>query len=100
MIRAFLFPFNTNVLILYYLNKPLSQLYQAEYNTELEQIFNLIEGLLKYNPKDRLTCSQALRHPFFDEYILNRRSSSFASEKHDFPWITIVLKFYQLFKYD
>jgi len=54
--------------------KPL-RYYQREYSTELQQIFNLMEGLLQYDPKERLTCSQALRHPFFDQYILKRRNS-------------------------
>lgn len=56
--------------------KPLRE-YQPSYNysTEFQQVFNLIEGLLQYSPKDRLTCSQAIRHPFFDEYILKRQDS-------------------------
>ena len=51
------------------------QYYQRDYSTELQQIFNLMEGLLQYDPKERLTCSQALRHPFFDHYILKKRNS-------------------------
>lgn len=52
--------------------KPL-RCHQGGYSTEVDQIFNLMEGLLQYDPKDRLTSSQALRHPFFDQYILKRR---------------------------
>lgn len=55
--------------------KPLRN-YQVSHAVEVDQVFNLLEGLLQYSPKDRLTSSQALRHPFFDEYILKRRSAS------------------------
>jgi serine/threonine protein kinase len=32
---------------------------------EVNQFVNLLEGMFKMNPKDRVTAEQALRHPFF-----------------------------------
>jgi len=62
--------------------KPL-RYHQKDLSVEHEQVFNLMEGLLQFDPRDRLTCSQALRHPYFDEYLLKK------SQKSLFSWIEI-----------
>ena len=32
-----------------------------------EEAIDLLEGLLQYHPKDRISAIEALTHPFFDE---------------------------------
>ncbi|XP_046397875.1 dual specificity protein kinase CLK2 isoform X5 [Ischnura elegans] len=45
--------------------KPLRR-YQGVEDDEHRQLFELVERMLEYEPSQRITLSQALRHPFFD----------------------------------
>ncbi|XP_061462516.1 dual specificity protein kinase CLK2 isoform X1 [Rhineura floridana] len=45
--------------------KPLRR-YLASEAEEHHQLFDLIEGMLEYEPSKRLTLAEALKHPFFD----------------------------------
>ncbi|KAM6434880.1 dual specificity protein kinase CLK2 isoform 1-T1 [Liasis olivaceus] len=45
--------------------KPLRR-YLASEAEEHHQLFDLLEGMLEYEPAKRLTLSEALKHPFFD----------------------------------
>lgn len=42
------------------------QRYLASETEEHHQLFDLIEGMLEYEPAKRLTLAEALKHPFFD----------------------------------
>lgn len=38
-----------------------------------QQLFDLIEKMLDYDPKRRLTLVEALRHPFFERLLPEQR---------------------------
>lgn len=38
-----------------------------------QQLFELIEKMLEYDPKRRITLSEALRHPFFERLLPEQR---------------------------
>ena len=40
------------------------------------EAIELIEGLLQYNPKNRLTCEDALKHRYFTEHLDENRMFS------------------------
>ena len=40
-----------------------------------EDALDLLNGLLDMNPKTRLSCTEALKHPFFTNYPLPCRKS-------------------------
>ena len=40
------------------------------------EAIELIEGLLQYNPKKRLTCEDALQHRYFTEHLDENRMFS------------------------
>ncbi|XP_063802686.1 dual specificity protein kinase CLK2 [Pseudophryne corroboree] len=42
--------------------------YMVSESEEHHQLFDLIEGLLEYEPSKRLTLSEALKHPFFNSH--------------------------------
>ncbi|XP_077175255.1 dual specificity protein kinase CLK1 [Paroedura picta] len=44
--------------------KPLKEFMQC-HDSDHENLFDLIQKMLKYDPADRITLSQALKHPFF-----------------------------------
>ncbi|KAK7469939.1 hypothetical protein BaRGS_00036043 [Batillaria attramentaria] len=55
-------------------------------NTDHQQLFDLIEKMLVYEPSARYSLRQAMRHPFFRKYYeeeLLRRDSSAHSSSDD-----------------
>jgi cell division cycle 2-like protein len=48
--------------------------FSASSNALSEQGFNLLQGLLTYNPAKRLTAAEALAHPYFSEAPLPQSS--------------------------
>ncbi|XP_071450893.1 serine/threonine-protein kinase Doa isoform X6 [Hetaerina americana] len=55
--------------------KPLHR-YQGVEDVEHRQLFDLVARMLEYEPSQRITLSQALRHPFFDALPSNLRLGS------------------------
>ncbi|KAJ8337547.1 hypothetical protein SKAU_G00365130 [Synaphobranchus kaupii] len=45
--------------------RPLKQ-YMSSKSSEHEQLFDLIQKMMEYNPPERITLEQAIKHPFFD----------------------------------
>ncbi|MEE6527868.1 hypothetical protein FKM82_029575 [Ascaphus truei] len=45
--------------------KPLRRYMMSE-SEDHHQLFDLIEGMLEYEPSKRLTLAEALKHPFYD----------------------------------
>lgn len=64
--------------------KPLKH-YMMSKGEDHQQLFDLIEKLMEYDPAKRLSLEQALRHPFFSCYhkSSSSRSSSSSSSKKD-----------------
>ena len=44
-----------------------------------QQLFELIEKMLDYDPKRRLTLADSLRHPFFERLLPEQRISDVSS---------------------
>jgi CDC-like kinase len=44
-----------------------------------QQLFELIEKMLEYDPKRRITLADALRHPFFERLLPEQRISDNSS---------------------
>jgi len=38
-----------------------------------QQLFDLVEKMLEYDPKRRITLSESLRHPFFERILPEQR---------------------------
>lgn len=45
---------------------PSAQRYLTSEAEDHHRLFDLIEGMLEYEPSKRLTLAEALKHPFFD----------------------------------
>ncbi|CAB0010433.1 unnamed protein product [Nesidiocoris tenuis] len=58
--------------------KPLNR-YMLSDDEDHRHLFNLIQRMLEYDPAERITLSEALRHPFFDKIPPEKR---FSSEHH------------------
>uniref|UniRef100_A0A0A9WG79 dual-specificity kinase n=1 Tax=Lygus hesperus TaxID=30085 RepID=A0A0A9WG79_LYGHE len=54
--------------------KPLTR-YMIADDEDHRQLFNLIQKMLEYDPNDRISLSEALRHPFFDKIPREQRLS-------------------------
>lgn len=61
--RVQLFMLNLCVVVL--------QRYLTSSHKDHEQLFDLIEKMLDYDPAKRLTLDQCLQHPFFSCYLQN-----------------------------
>lgn len=48
-----------------------SQEFMLCHDEEHEKLFDLVRRMLEYDPMQRITLDEALRHPFFD--LLNKR---------------------------
>ena len=44
-----------------------------------QQLFELIEKMLEYDPKRRITLAESLRHPFFERLLPEQRISDTSS---------------------
>ena len=40
---------------------------------EHRQLFDLVEKMLEYDPQHRISCSDALKHPFFDKLPADKK---------------------------
>lgn len=61
--------------------KPLHR-YQTVDDEEHCQLFDLISRMLEYEPSDRITLAEALRHPFFDKILPNQRLGGSRERSH------------------
>lgn len=66
------------------------QKYLLSYGTEHHQFFDLLEGMLEYEPSNRISSSSVLCHPFFLPLIHPRRSQIWRSsgDMSRWPWTT------------
>ncbi|KAM6953295.1 dual specificity protein kinase CLK4-like [Aplochiton taeniatus] len=64
--------------------KPLKQ-YMTSQSADHQQLFDLIEKLMEYDPAKRPSLDQALRHPFFSCYQKTRSSSRTKSALNSDP---------------
>ena len=46
-----------------------------------QQLFDLIEKMLEYDPKRRITLIETLRHPFFERLLPEQRLNDQSSPK-------------------
>lgn len=46
-----------------------------------QQLFELIEKMLEYDPKRRITLAEALEHPFFERILPEQRIANGTSSK-------------------
>lgn len=67
---------STVQLFILYLCVVLHQRYLTSNNKDHEQLFDLIEKMLDYDPAKRLTLDQCLQHPFFSCYHQNSTNST------------------------
>lgn len=61
--------------------KPLHR-YQTVDDEDHCQLFDLISRMLEYEPSDRITLVEALRHPFFDKILPNQRLGGSRERSH------------------
>ena len=52
------------------LPRPVNYPFSARFPTATPTSLNLLERLLKFNPEDRISCAEALRHPYFAGMVL------------------------------
>lgn len=45
--------------------------YMRSHSTKHNQLFDLIERMLEYRPEKRITLKEALKHPFFRDWLRN-----------------------------
>lgn len=64
------FDYAFNILHYYYLQR-----YMLTVDVENEQLFDLITQLLIYEPRKRMTASDALKHPFFSSLTKSSHGS-------------------------
>ncbi|XP_051936883.1 dual specificity protein kinase CLK4-like isoform X2 [Hippocampus zosterae] len=61
--------------------KPLRR-YMVCQSEDHQQLFNLLEKLMAYDPAKRITLDKALQHPFFSCYHESSNASTSSSKKH------------------
>jgi CDC-like kinase len=52
------------------------QRYQTVEDEDHRQLFDLISRMLEYDPSERITLAEAMRHPFFDKIPPHQRLGS------------------------
>lgn len=50
--------------------------------TDHQQLFDLVEKMLEYDPKRRITLAESLRHPFFERLLPEQRINDVLSNTH------------------